>query len=107
MGAIGCSTISELVVLKVLIGNSPFDTCGVMMLGIPNVLPSFLTLPLFRPYYRFVDKAKNQWINPKEKKKKNTVLLLILKKILLLELKFIKLIYIYIYISFLFSNYYL
>ena len=103
MGAIGCLTISELVVLKVLIGNSPFDTCGVMMLGIPNVLPSFLTLPLFRPYYRFVDKAKNQWINPKEKK--NTVLLLILKKILLLELKFIKLIY--IYISFLFSNYYL
>ena len=96
MGAIGCSTISELVVLKALIGNSPFDTCGVMMLGIPNVLPSFLTLPLFRPYYRFVDKAKNQWINPKEKKK--TVLLLILKKILLLELKFIKLIYIYIYI---------
>ena len=47
MGAIGCSTISELVVLKVLIGNSPFDTCGVMMLGIPNVLR-------FSPYLSFV-----------------------------------------------------
>ena len=70
MGAIGCSTISEPVVLKAQIGNSPFDTCGIMMLGIPHVLPSFLTLPLFRPYYRFVDKAKNQWINPKGKKKR-------------------------------------
>ena len=106
MGAIGCSTISELVVLKALIGNSPFDTCGVMMLGIPNVLPSFLTLPLFRPYYRFVDKAKNQWINPKEKKKHCVITNSKENSIIRIEVYKIN-IYIYIYISFLFSNYYL
>ena len=104
MGAIGCSTISELVVLKALIGNSPFDTCGVMMLGIPNVLPSFLTLPLFRPYYRFVDKAKNQWINPKEKKKHCVITNSKENSIIRIEVYKIN---IYIYISFLFSNYYL